>query len=254
MKLIVQNSSIEYQVEGANAGSSVLILHGWGRDLHDFDSLSQTLTPDYKVIRVDLPGFGKSEMIKGVSVMDYAAFVKDFLNKIGETPIAYIGHSFGGRILLKGVGLNILPQPNKLVLIASAGVRTFGLAKFILNIVAKIGNIILKVPPFNLLKSTVQKIWIRSLRADYHTSGRMKEVFKAAVSEDLRAHAATIQTPTLLIWGKNDIVTPLIEAEILHSLIKKSNLKIFEYAGHFVFAEKQDEVNSLIKSYISNSS
>jgi pimeloyl-ACP methyl ester carboxylesterase len=77
MKVLVNQSAIEYDVQGE--GEPVLLLHGWGRNLHDFDSLADALSADHKVVRLDLPGFGNSEMIKGNTVLDYALFIKSFL-------------------------------------------------------------------------------------------------------------------------------------------------------------------------------
>jgi pimeloyl-ACP methyl ester carboxylesterase len=247
MKVLVNQSAIEYEVQGE--GEPVLLLHGWGRNLHDFDSLARVLSTDHKVVRLDLPGFGNSEMIKGSTILDYALFVKSFLEKIEVNPKYYVGHSFGGRILLKGLGKEILPTPNKIVLIASAGVRIFDVVKSVLLIASKIGRAILYLPPFIFFKSQIERLWRRTLKADYHASGKMKEVFKAAVGEDLRGFAVNIKAPTLLIWGRGDVVTPLKEGEILHSLISDSEIKVFENAGHFVFKEEESEVNELIKNY-----
>lgn len=247
MKVLVNQSAIEYDVQGE--GEPVLLLHGWGRNLHDFDSLARVLSTNHKVVRLDLPGFGNSEMIKGNTILDYVEFVKSFLEKIGVNPKYYVGHSFGGRILLKGLGKEILPTPNKLVLIASAGVRTFDIAKGVLLVASKIGRALLYLPPFIFFKSQIERLWRRTLKADYHASGKMKEVFKAAVGEDLRGFAVNIKTPTLLIWGRGDVVTPLKEGQILHSLISNSRIEVFNNAGHFVFKEEESEVNELIKNY-----
>ena len=60
MKLIVYNLATEYTIEGA--GGTALFLHGWQDNLHTWDSLASLLAPMYRVVRLDLPGFGKTEL------------------------------------------------------------------------------------------------------------------------------------------------------------------------------------------------
>ncbi len=119
MKAIVEGLATEYTDEGH--GQVVLMLHGWGDNLHTFDPLLQFILK-YRVVRLDLPGFGNSEKPQDVwGVQEYANFVRAFCAKLDIVPEAILGHSFGGRIILKGVGTGVL-SPQKIILIASAGI------------------------------------------------------------------------------------------------------------------------------------
>ena len=97
MKIIVQNLATEYLDEGN--GKVVLFLHGWQDNLHTFDSLASLLSPTWRIVRLDLPGFGKSEVPKETGELDnYVQFVKDFINKLDIHVYALVGHSFGGQL------------------------------------------------------------------------------------------------------------------------------------------------------------
>src|ERR1043166_6772182 len=100
MKVIVKGIATEYRDEGS--GPIILMLHGWGDSLHSFDMLAQRLDPDCRILRLDLPGFGQSETPRGAwTLADYAEFVKAFCEKIGLVPDFLVGHSMGGRIIIK---------------------------------------------------------------------------------------------------------------------------------------------------------
>ena len=120
MKVIVNNLAIEYEDEGS--GPVLLFLHGWQDSLHTFDAISDDLKKNYRIIRLDLPGFGKSDLPKTVwSISDYVSFVNDFIKKINLSVYALVGHSFGGRIILKGSGQRKI-ESEKNILISSAGI------------------------------------------------------------------------------------------------------------------------------------
>ena len=112
MKLLIQNLATEYTDEGT--GPVLLFLHGWQDNLHSFDGLAPYLKDDFRIVRLDLPGSGKTEFPKGSwDLDDYVSFVKKFTEKLDIKPYAVIGHSFGGLISLKiaGEGRRSPPSP-----------------------------------------------------------------------------------------------------------------------------------------------
>ena len=78
----------------------------------------------------------------------------------------------------------------------------------------------------------------------------MQDVFKVVVEEDLDPCAKNISVPTLLIWGENDLSTPISQAKVLQSLIKNSKLHIIPNTDHFSFIEKSQEVVELIEGFL----
>ncbi len=249
MKVIVQNLAIEYRDTGA--GPVMLFLHGWQDDLRTFDALLPLLPATRRMIRVDLPGFGASEKPKeSWDLDDYARFVRDFVQKLDVSVDVLIGHSFGGRIVIKAVAEQYL-QPHKIILIASAGVakrNTMGAA--VIRMLAKAGKIALAIPPLNFWKEKLKARFYRSIGSDYANAGALKGTFLKIIEEDLSASAQKIQTPTLLIWGSRDRETPLSEGQRLAQMISHSDLKVIEGAGHFVHREKPQEVASLIQKFL----
>ncbi|MDO8593959.1 MAG: alpha/beta hydrolase [bacterium] len=250
MKIIVNSLAIEYEDTGT--GPVVLFLHGWKDDLHTFYELVPLLQ-GFRLVRVDFPGFGGSELPQVAwSTREYADFVADFCKKIVISPEIIVGHSFGGRVTLKGVSSGIL-TPKKLVLIASAGLAKYKTSKVRLFLfAAKAGKAVLFFLPYSHRERLRRRLYGAAGSGDYmniHT-GVLKETFLKAIREDLTDSAKEIHLPTLLIWGKQDVVTPFWDGKRLQTLISDSKLEVLNDATHFVHQEKPQEVAELIKKFI----
>ncbi len=249
MKIIVQNLATEYLDEGT--GKVVLFLHGWQDNLHTFDSIISILSPTLRTIRLDLPGFGKSEVPKETWDLDnYVQFVDNFIQKLNIQVYALVGHSFGGRIAIKGEATKIL-QTQKIILICSAGIaknRTFH--NSLLKSLAKIGGLITYVPPLIFWREVLRKRMYDFIGSDYLNTGKLKKTFLKIISEDLSMTAKNVTIPTLLIWGADDTETPLADGKKLSELISGSELKALNKAGHFVHKEKSKEVARLIQEFL----
>lgn len=249
MKIIVQNLAIEYLDEGV--GQALLFLHGWQDNFHTFDSLASLLSPTRRIIRLDLPGFGKSEAPKETWDLDnYVQFVEDFVQKLDFQVYALVGHSFGGRIAIKGQATKNL-QVQKIILIGSAGIaknRTFRNSFF--KLLSKIAGLITYTPPLIFWREGLRKRMYSFIGSDYLNTGKLKETFLRIISEDLSTSAKKITTPTLLIWGENDTETPLSDGKRLAGLIADSKLKVISGAGHFVHKDKSQKVAKLVQEFL----
>lgn len=251
VNIIVDNQLVNYQDTGS--GKVILLLHGWGSNLGGFSELSRLLSKGYRVIRIDFPGFGQSPQPNtDWKVEDYARLVNGFLGKIGVKKLyATVGHSFGGRVIIKGVKLKLL-NPEKIILMNSAGVKPKDThKKYLLNITAKIGKKIASLPGFNKIKSKLQNKLYRLIgNVDYLESKEMKQTFLNVIVEDLLNDADSIKQPTLLIWGENDTDTPLSDGKLLQKKILNSELIIMPDAGHYVFIDQPLIVSERILKFL----
>jgi pimeloyl-ACP methyl ester carboxylesterase len=240
---------VSYSRQGK--GKIILLLHGWGTDSRSLKTISDNLSAKYDVIAVDLPGFGGSQNPKTTwNMHDFSDFVVHFLQKIGVGAVyAVVGHSNGGAIAVYATANNSI-TPQKLVLIAASGIRQpHTLKKTLLKTVTKAGKVATIVLPGHVKTSLRQKLY-SSIGSDYLVATGMHETFKKIVGEDLKAEAATIKVPTLLLYGRNDTATPLAHARTYNSLIKGSTLQIVDNAGHFIFNDAPEITNNLLKDFL----
>ena len=123
MNIEVDGYNIFYKVTGEGEQTAV-ILQGWGTNCEIYDSVANTINDTYRVIQFDLPGFGASdEPREPWSVDDYADFFCKFMEALGIGRAVLIGHSYGGRMIIKlaarkDCGFEIA----RIVLIDSAGI------------------------------------------------------------------------------------------------------------------------------------
>ncbi|MBV9159313.1 MAG: alpha/beta hydrolase [Candidatus Kaiserbacteria bacterium] len=248
MKIIVNNIATEHMDEGA--GPVILMLHGWKDTLHTFDPIAAQLKEKFRIVRLDMPGFGGTELPRETwSVGDYADFVGAFASKLGITPHALVGHSFGGRVILKGIGTQTLAA-DKLVLIAAAGLaKRRKVRAAALKALATVGKVATLPLPKRMKQGLRDRLY-KSIKSDYGNAGPLKAIFQRTIAEDLSSVAAAIKKPTLIIWGSADTETPLEDGVRLSELIKDSQFELFQAAGHFVHREHAEAIAQKIIEFL----
>ena len=243
MKKTIDDININYEIQGN--GPSILLLHGWGSNQKVFNILVNHLKVNHQVITLDLPGFGESsEPSTSWNVSDYSNFVMDFINELKINELTLMGHSFGGRIIIKLMSTNKKFIVNKIVLFDSAGIKKESKASFKTKVFKKISKVIKNENIKNKIKSKIGS-------PDYKAaSPLMREVLVKVVNEDLTPLLKNIDVPTLLIWGENDLDTPYSDAIKMNELISNSGIVKVENAGHYSFLDNPILVNKVLDSFL----
>lgn len=249
-KLIVNELLISYGESGDN-GPAVLLLHGWGDSSKTFESLAKVLSKDYRVLAIDLPGFGASDNPPGVwGLSDYAKIVGAFADKLKLQLYCVIGHSNGGAIAIRALSSKTL-KSDRLVLLASSGVRdVYRGKKTILRVVAKTAKLV----TYPLPKKTKDKLKRRAyaqIGSDLFVAEHLQETFKKVVTDDVRKDAATLTIPTLLMYGTEDTATPPEFGKQFAQAINGAWLEVVPGAGHFIHHDASTTVESLIEKFLS---
>ena len=124
MEVKINNIKINYIKEG-NGTKNILLLHGWGANCTLFKNIIKFLSRKYTVYAIDLPGFGLSDLLeKSWNVDDYVEIVIEFIKLMKIKELSILGHSFGGRIIIKLNSKDNLPfKLEKNILVDSAGIK-----------------------------------------------------------------------------------------------------------------------------------
>lgn len=240
MQIEINNLKVNYIEKGPETNTSILLLHGWGANIASFNPVIESLSKTFKVYAIDFPGFGQSENPDtSYHVEDYSRLVLEFIKQKKLEKVVLVGHSFGGRVIIKLVG-KLGYKPEKVILVDSAGIKPKKSFKrkvkeSIFKCIKNIANIILGKEK---AKKLIDKYKNKLGSQDYKNADEtMKEVFKNVINEDLTEYLPNIKTSTLLIWGDRDLDTPISDAKKMEELIPDAGLVTIAGAGHFSYLD-----------------
>ena len=270
---------VHYKDEGNLEKPAIVLLHGFNGSLFNFDKLIPLLKDNYRLISIDLPGFGLTGPIPSAdytndSFMQTVSEVTQFLN-IEEFSIA--GNSMGGGVAWRYA----IKYPNKitgLILLSSSGVlsieerKAFESSKKDTPIAWKLmrsdfSTSILShfTPKFFAtqgLKASVfdQKLATKELAYQFHDltlmsgsrsailsmfNNRINKIYEA---EDLKK----IRAPTLVIHGEEDNIIPYQSSSKFKQLIKEVELNIYPKIGHLPMYENPERTARDIDRFLSS--
>lgn len=219
----------------------MLLLHGYGSKKESFYYQTKFFSEFYRVTAVDFPCFGASEAPDlPWSVGDYAEWLKVFIRAVKLKKPHIIAHSFGARVAFKLLSADC-NLADKLVITGGAGL-----------VKPRSQAYIRRVNAYRRMKKLFPAFAERHYGSEEYKklSPVMKESYKLIVNEDLRACAEKIKNKTLLVYGRDDGVTPAEEeGKIFASSIADSRLEIIE-GGHFCFSENPQVFNHKVLQFL----
>lgn len=224
----------------------IYILHGWAYSVDKWKPFIKLLNNNgIQIEQLKVPGLTQ-ETDKIWDLDQYVSWLKHIVDKEDEK-IILLGHSNGGRIALAYIA-KYPEKISQLILIDSAGVYhnefPIRLKRYIFRIISKIGKKIPHSEKFrNLLYKTAQA-------NDYkEASQSMKQTMLNLITTDLTPVLDRISTPTTIIWGENDKITPVSDGQLIHKLIKNSKLIIIKSAKHSPqFTNPNEVLNEMSKT------
>lgn len=221
------------------AGTPILLLHGWGHSIEITRQLGELLSTLRTVYLIDLPGHGRSAPPEDAWGMEeFAAVVRRFLDAEGIERAIGVGHSFGGKTLIKLAALH--PERlERLVLINSSGlqpVRPFK-KRVRISAINAIRKVVKGIDAQFGAKLFEQWFIPRFASPDYLQAGVLRQTFVRTVNQHLDEECRRIKVPTLLLWGELDPETPLEAGRRMHALIAGSRLVVLEGKGHVPFLD-----------------
>ncbi len=245
---ITEENGFRY-IESGSKKQTLLLLHGLFGALSNFEEIFKRFSGDYNVVIPILPIY---EMpILQVSVMGLVNFVTKFVEYKNYETVHVLGNSLGGHVAL----LYVLAHPERVAsvtLTGSSGLfeSAFGTAfpkrgdyEYIKR---KTGDTF--YDPNVATKELVDEVF--GIVNDRNKAIRVIATAKSAVRHNLGDKLHKIKAPTLLIWGKQDAVTPPFVAEKFNELIADSRLYFIDKCGHAPMMEKPQEFNEILETFL----
>jgi pimeloyl-ACP methyl ester carboxylesterase len=224
------------------ASPSLVFLHGWAGSSTSWIPITERLKSQFPVFTPNLP-YPKN---KTLTLNDYCQSVLEFLKSHKIKKPVLIGHSLGGAIATQ-IASNYPSLPQAIILLSSASIRHQLPQpwRFLQPLISPFNNIL---RPFRH-----QLLKLAHLDAsDYETLNTKieKDTFRHLIHHDQSSSLSKISCPALILWGDQDISTPLSDGQKIHSLIKNSVIKTFPNSGHFFYLDYQQEVAQAITDFI----
>lgn len=235
----------------AGSGCPIIILHGWGLSGRKYRRLILKLGANYHVLAIDLPGFGQTPLPPLTwGLPEYSQFIISLTKVLKLKKYVLVGHSFGGRVAIE-LASRRPKELNKLVLTGVPLTRMPKGFRLAFWLGAKLGKKLSTVFPFSLAAHQGRRWLYRLARAnDYvkETSDR-KQIFNKIIKTKQKKLLAKIKVPTLVVWGKKDRLTPLVNARQLKRGLANCQLLLIERAGHRLPYQKPTECARAIEEF-----
>ncbi|TMD35559.1 MAG: alpha/beta hydrolase [Chloroflexi bacterium] len=268
-------------------GSPVVFIHGLGSSGYmEWRQNLETVAARHRVFAPDLPGYGRTDKPRARYTIPYfARFIRRYMEDRRLRSAVLVGTSLGGRIALE-VALEQPRLARKLVLVNTLGlgrprVRMAQVAYGLVSL-PRVGEAVMGFTRDALrwasptmirrvagryagvstdLERTMDDAYLENLREMYAA-----EEFRSAYLSTVRAlinpralfggqHDVTrrlneLKIPVQLIWGADDPLFPVAQAERANSMIDRSKLAVIAGAGHTPQVERPEEFNRVLQQFL----
>jgi pimeloyl-ACP methyl ester carboxylesterase len=231
------------------AGPVLLLIHGAGGSHLDWPREIQRL-PGFDVYNLDLPGHGRSPGPGRSSIGHYADIVAVFLELLDLREVTIAGHSMGGAIALT-LALRQQPRLSKMIILNSGAKLSVApaLMETVLSNPKQAAETVVRMSWGVDMSQEVIKLGLHNM---LQVDGQVLHGdFLACDQFDMRVYLDQIRTPTLIISGSEDQMTPERFGHFLVKGIAGAQLVIIEGTGHFSMMEKPQEVATVMTQFIS---
>lgn len=234
---------------------AILLLHGNAASLHTWDGWAQQLSGQWRVVRLDLPGFGLTgpHPSGDYSIAATVDFLERFVDAAGLKRFVIAGNSLGGLYAWR-YSLRHPERVSGLILIDSVGYPddTAGPGSLGLRLAGKpiISELMRWAPVQGMVRSGLQGTYGNQERVTPELVERYSDLLRRpgnrmAMGDRARARSGNtgweqvqnIRVPTLVLWGGRDTWIPPVQGERFHRDIPGSELIIYPELGHVPMEE-----------------
>lgn len=254
----VYGARIHYQEAGS--GPVVILLHGLGGDMSNWASTIGPLSQKYRVIVPDQIGFGRSDKpMLNYRIATMVDFLDGFYKELKIDRATLVGNSLGGWISA-AYALAHPEKVDRIVLVDSAGFSVpkdmdprvlNGLNPSTREAVKQMMPMVFYNKQIYSSEAAIDMMFTRRVTAgDGFTIQRIIESILRG-EDVLDDKLAGIKQPTLIIWGREDLLTPLAMGERFKQGIPRSELVVFDKCGHVPQLEQAAQFNAALLKFLS---
>ncbi|MBN2294977.1 MAG: alpha/beta fold hydrolase [Pirellulales bacterium] len=255
-------NGIEIAFVDRGAGPVLLLVHGFPLDHSMWDAQIYIFQEKYRVIAVDLRGFGQSQVVEGTTDMETMADdLNDLLDSLKiDDPVVVVGLSMGGYVAFQFA----LKYPQKLSALILCDTRALADTSEVADGRLQAAKEVIADGPKSLVDSMMPRLFaeatvsqnpamVDSLRDVMMTTDRQTIAAAArgmARRPDVRPWLGKIECPTLVIVGEHDVISPVDEMRAIADGIPHSSFVEIDGSGHMSPMEKPEDFNSAVLKFL----
>jgi pimeloyl-ACP methyl ester carboxylesterase len=254
-------------------GPAVVFVHGLSGSWPNWLEQLPVLARSHRAIALDLPGFGHSPMPRDeISIAGYADLLDKLLTQLGVDAAAVVGNSMGGFIAAE-LAITAPQRVERLVLVSAAGLSTHNDPRTGAAIPAlrRAERILLAGGAWAASRSDTLAKRRRVRRAtlavvaahperlpgalaaeQIRGAGKpgFTQALQAIYAYDVRERLSQIACPTLIVWGADDRLIGVADADVFTELIPDSRKVVYEDTGHVAMLERPAAFNALLEEFL----
>ena len=254
------------------SGPPILFVHGLSGQWQNWLCQLPDFAADHRVVAVDLPGFGRSEMPRSkISIKGYGEFVDSFMDEIGMDAATIVGNSMGGFIGAE-CAIRHPHRVERLVLVSAAGISVQRL-RFEPGLkLMYIGESVAQWATARIVGRSREVagrprgrkaiMWFVTPHAERlspelvieQASGAGKPGFLPAIDAltdyPIKDRLDDVKCPTLIVWGRKDFLVPVKDAYVFDELVPDSKLIVYDDVGHIAMLEVPDRFNADVREFL----
>ncbi len=267
-ELEIAGRRVNYVDMGSGDEPPLIFVHGLGGAWQNWLENIPRLAQERRTLALDLPGFGRSEMPRAdISISGYGRCVEAFCEQLGLERVVLVGNSMGGFVAAE-TAIQFPQLVERLVLVSAAGLSITNLMR---RPAVTWGRVAAAAGSYGAANShaAVTRPVIRHLSLGFvmrhptrlrtdlcweqvHASGTpgFRDALEALLDYDFRDRLGEISCPTLIIWGKEDMMVPVRDADEFERLIQNSRKILMEDTGHVPMLERPVEFNDYLINFL----
>ncbi|EKE05657.1 MAG: alpha/beta superfamily hydrolase/acyltransferase [uncultured bacterium] len=235
MDQTVEIESLKMSYSDIGSGSAIVFLHGWGTSKDTYSEIISMLSKKYRCINIDLPGFGKSDVVEDLTLVKISKLINKVIRKLGIKSLYLVGHSLGGAVTLVYAS-RYQEKINKLVLISPfVTFKQFSRSVFYL---------IRHLVPFLVTK-------ILSLKNPNPRAVNAIKIVYYLSSIDLYKYLRKIRKDILMIFGTRDGLLSMKPLEPVFGVFNNIHLSIYQDVRHFMVSYNAHDLAEKIDLFFS---
>lgn len=235
----ISGHTLYYRVAGS--GPPLVLIHGYGVSGHIWQPTLPYLAQRHKVLVVDLPGYGHSQVAGSWRLRAMAPLLATWLRQMNSPPVALMGQSMGGAIAIH-LAAYAPELVTKLILVSAAGIP---LQADLSTLVLRSMRSFLQVSDGRYPLELIRDVLRPRLRLFWQGAQEM-------LRSDFRAELAGITQPTLILWGEDDLLLPIALGHALSAALPHATFVTLSACGHRPMLARPELLSRLALDFLSS--